>query len=77
MLSERELDTAIVVALPAGASGREVFQCRQLLTNVGWVWKAPSAGSAWQPGIPSLMDYVEAHPPVTTQRSRLSAPSRR
>ena len=62
-LSERELDAAIAAALPAGASSHEVLQCQHHLTNVGYVWKTPGAGSVWQPGIPSLMDYVEAHTP--------------
>ena len=62
-LSDGELDTAIATALPAGASSQEVLQCQRHLTNVGYVWKAPGAGSVWQPGIPSLMDYVEAHTP--------------
>ena len=62
-LSDRELDAAIAAALPAGASSHEVFQYQRNLANVGYVWKAPGAGSVWQPGLPSLMDYVEAHTP--------------
>ena len=62
-LSERELDAAIAAALPAGASSHDTLQCQRNLANVGYVWKAPGAGSVWQPGIPSLMDYVEAHTP--------------
>ena len=63
ILSDHELDTAIAAALPAGASNREVLQCERNLVNVGYVWKSPGAGSVWQPGIPGLMDYVEAHSP--------------
>ena len=62
-LSDGELGAAIAAALPAGASSQEVLQCQRRLANVGYVWKAPGAGSVWQPGIPSLMDYVEAHTP--------------
>lgn len=62
-LSERELDAAIAAALPAGAASHEVLQCQYHLINVGYVWKAPGAGGVWQPGIPSLMHYVEAHAP--------------
>ena len=62
-LSERELDAANAAALPAGAASHEVLQCQYHLINVGYVWKAPGAGGVWQPGIPSLMDYVEAHTP--------------
>ena len=60
-LSDRELDMAIAAALPSGASNREVLQCQRDLADVGYVWKPPGAGSIWQPGIPSLMSYVESH----------------
>ena len=63
MLSDQEFDAAIAAALPPGASNKEVSQCQRELANVGYVWKAPGAGSIWQPGIPSLMDYVEMHTP--------------
>ena len=46
-----------------GAASHEVIQCQYHLINVGYVWKAPGAGGVWQPGILSLMDYVEAHAP--------------
>ena len=62
-LPDRVLDAAIAAALPPGASSHEVFRYQRSLANVGYVWKAPGAGSVWQPGIPSLMDYVEAHAP--------------
>ncbi len=60
-LSDRELDAAIAAALPAGTSSRDVLQCQRNLANVGYVWKKPGAGNAWQPGIPTLMSYVETH----------------
>ena len=62
-LPDRELDAAIAAALPPGASSHEVFRYQRSLANVGYVWKAPGAGSVCQPGIPRLMDYVEAHAP--------------
>ena len=62
-LSDRELDAAIAAALPPGTSSREVFGYQRSLADVGYVWKAPGAGSVWQPGIPSLMDYVEMRAP--------------
>lgn len=58
-LSDSELDTALTAALPEGTSHHEMLRCQRSLTNVGYVWKAPGAGSVWQPGIPTLMDYVE------------------
>ena len=60
-ISDRELDVAIEDAMPAGASSHEVHECQRNMANVGYVWKAPGAGSMWQPGIRSLMDYVGSH----------------
>lgn len=60
-LADHELDTAIAAALPAGASNRDVLRCQRDLANVGYVWKPPGAGSVWQPGMPSLMGYIESH----------------
>ena len=62
-LSDPEFDAAIAAALPPGATNHKVLQCQRDLVNVGYVWKAPGTGSIWQPGIPSLMDYVETHTP--------------
>lgn len=60
-LADHELDTAIAAALPAGASSRDVLRCQRDLANVGYVWKPPGTGSVWQPGIPSLLGYIESH----------------
>ena len=60
-LPDRDLDASIAAALPAGAPNHEVLRYQTNLANVGYIWKAPGAGSVWQPGIPSLMDYVEVH----------------
>ena len=57
-LPSRELNAVIAEALPAGHSTAQVLDCRDRLAGIGYVWKPPAAGNAWQPGIPSLMDYV-------------------
>ncbi len=58
----RELDAAIVSALADGASHADVLRCQDALADTGYVWKPPAAGDAWEPGIPSLMDYIQEHP---------------
>ena len=57
-LRSRELNAVIAAALPAGHSTARVLACRDRLAGIGYVWKSPGEGNVWQPGIPSLMDYV-------------------
>ena len=59
-LRHRALNDAIATALPKGRDGTtQVLQCRDRLNDLGYVWNPPGADDAWQPGIPSLMDYVK------------------
>lgn len=59
-LRRKALNDAIATALPEGRDGTtEVLQCRDRLSDLGYVWNPPDADDAWQPGIPSLMDYVK------------------
>ena len=58
-LRGRELDAAISRALGEDEARVEVLRCRDALASTGYVWKPPAAGDAWQPGIPSLMGYVQ------------------
>ena len=61
-LRRNALNDAIARALPEGRDGTtEVLQCRDRLSDLGYVWNPPDAEDAWQPGIPSLMDYVKGH----------------
>ena len=56
------LNKAIAAALPDGQdSTADVLRCRDRLADLGYVWNPPDADDAWQPGIPSLMDYVRRH----------------
>ena len=58
-LTGRALKSAIAAALPGG-SGADALQFQEELASVGYVWRPPGAGNIWQPGIPSLMSYIEA-----------------
>ncbi|MCY4343948.1 MAG: hypothetical protein OXE83_10295 [Gammaproteobacteria bacterium] len=58
-LPRKALNGAIANALPEGRNGtQEVLQCRDRLSDLGYVWNPPDADDAWQSGIPSLMAYV-------------------
>ena len=62
-LRSSELNAAIAETLAPDRSTAQVLECRDRLAMVGYVWKPPDGGDAWQPGIPSLMDYVAFHAP--------------
>ena len=61
-LRRHELNSVIADAISASSTA-QLLECRDLLARSGYVWKPPDVEDAWQPGIPSLMDYVEAHVP--------------
>ncbi len=58
-LTGRALKSAIAAARPDGACA-DVLQLQEELTGIGYVWRLPGAGDLWEPGIPSLMSYIEA-----------------
>ena len=63
LLDDLQLETAIRRGLDA-APGSDPTEAKDTLRNVGYVWR-PEAKPVWEPGIPSLMDYVREHAPVT------------
>ena len=63
LLDDVQLETAIRRGLDA-APGSDPTEAKDTLRNVGYVWR-PEAKPVWEPGIPSLMDYVREHAPVT------------
>ena len=63
LLDDAQLETAIRRGLDA-APESDPTGAKNLLRNVGYVWR-PEAKPVWEPGIPSLMDYVRQHLPVT------------
>ena len=58
-LRSSDLNAVIREGLPGEGAFEDVLHCRDRLAAVGYVWKPP-AEDLWQPGIPSLMDYVAA-----------------
>ncbi|MXW34233.1 MAG: hypothetical protein F4Z60_00960 [Chloroflexi bacterium] len=63
LLDDVQLETAIRRGL-AAVPEADSTTAKDLLRNVGYVWR-PEAKPVWEPGIPSLMDYVREHAPVT------------
>ena len=63
MLRSRELNAVIAQASPGDDSTAQILRYRDRLATLGYVWKPPDAEDLWQPGIPSLMDYIAAHAP--------------
>ena len=59
-LRGRELNAAISAAT-GDESRDDALQRRDGLAAVGYVWKPPEAPDLWQPGIPSLMDYIQTY----------------
>ena len=59
-----QLETAIRRGLDAASGPDRIAVAKDSLRNLGYVWR-PRAEPVWEPGIPSLMDYVLEHAPVT------------
>ena len=64
VLTRTELEDAIGAGLhdPAGAAG-EMNRALGTLRDLGFVWRV-EARTEWEPGIPSLLDYVREHAPA-------------
>ncbi|MYF29883.1 MAG: hypothetical protein F4169_13700 [Gammaproteobacteria bacterium] len=58
-LPRTTLNAAIADALPDGQGGTaDLLRSRDKFANFGYVWNPQDADDLWQPGLPSLMDYV-------------------
>ena len=73
VLAQDELNAVIGDAI-ASHSTPETVACRDRLALIGYVWKPPGAGDRWQPGIPSLMQYLR--PPAAPRTGPAPASSR-
>ena len=58
-MREHELDAIIAAALPPGSGATQTDRCRKQIGKLGYVWNPPEADDIWQPGIPSLMTYMQ------------------
>lgn len=62
-LTYDQMDAALADGLRADAESDSVAVARERLDHLGFVWRAGER-PAWEPGIPSLMDYVLRHTPA-------------
>ena len=59
-LSHDEVEDAICRALNPVGDGDAVFEALTVMKHLGFLWQ-PGPTPAWEPGIPSLMDYLREH----------------
>ena len=67
-LDDLRLDTAIRQGVEPGSGAEGVTAARDALRDLGYVWR-PEAKPLWEPGIPSLMDYVREYTPAANPPS--------
>ena len=65
LLDDAELEAAVLMGLRASGGADGVTKVRDAIRDLGYVWR-PEATPAWEPGIPSLMDYVRTYTPTTS-----------
>jgi len=68
-LDDARLEAAIRDGLGPDASHEAEDHAAETLRHLGYVWRQ-RAEAAWEPGIPSLMDYVRESAPAGSVRSR-------
>ncbi len=65
-IAQGEVDAAIEAALsssPPSIAPKSVFDSRDALAAVGYIWNPAGERDRWRPGIPSLMAYVKSLAP--------------
>ncbi len=65
VIGDPVLKQAIRAGLVEGASRDAVRQAAEVLSDLGFVWRA-RARPEWEPGIPSLVDYVREFAPAAS-----------
>ena len=61
-LTYEQLDAAVARGLGSEADPDRAFAVRQRLDHLGFIW-GTARGPSWEPGIPSLMDYLRRYAP--------------
>ena len=59
-LTHDEVEDTIRGALEPAGEGAAVYEALTALKHLGFLWQ-PGPTPAWEPGIPSLMDYLREH----------------
>ena len=63
LLDDAQIETAVLRGLGTGCRADRVAAAKQSLRHLGYIWR-PEATPLWEPGIPSLMDYVREYTPA-------------
>ena len=63
LLDDAQLDAAVERGLRDEPSREEIGDARSALRHLGYIWR-PGARPRWEPGIPSLMDYMRETVPA-------------
>lgn len=63
VLSDPPLENAVRAGLDETASLEEVQRATEAIGHLGYIWRA-AARPEWEPGIPSLMDFIREHAPA-------------
>ena len=63
VLSDRELGRAIADGLGGATEADALERVTETLRNLGYIWRV-KARPEWEPGIPSLMDYIRRFAPA-------------
>ena len=72
LLDDEQLKAAIRRGLGETCTPERIAEARTALRHLGYVWR-PEVEPAWEAGIPSLMDYMQAYVPDPAD-SRASLP---
>ena len=64
LLDDMQLETAVLQGLGTACGADRMAAAKETLRHLGYVWR-PEARPMWEPGIPSLMDYVREYAPAT------------
>ena len=63
LLTDPQVEAAVQQGLRDAGDPVGTAEAEQTLRRLGYVWR-PGAEPAWEPGIPSLMDYMREHVPA-------------
>ena len=63
LLDDRQLEAALRRGLAGRPGAKEVAEAEETLYRLGYIWQ-PAAEAKWEPGIPSLMEYIRDNTPA-------------
>ena len=64
LLTDPQVEAAVRQGLRDAGGPVGAAEAEQTLRRLGYVWRPDGGEPAWEPGIPSLMDYMREHVPA-------------